>query len=480
MMASDKPQIEKNYEGQVENSAFGRIFSFREFKSLSKIAWPLILSSLVTMSVSITDVIMIGKLGTLELAAAAAASDFYSVFFYLAAGVAAAISPMISQARGKRQFREIKTIWIQGFITSAMMWVPAAFAVYHAPSMLSFIGVEQNIVATGAPYAHMMAITLFPMLALSVMHYFLSAVNRTRIILYVTAVSLPVNILGNYLFLYGSWGFPDLGLAGAGLASAITACFMFGSLLCYVLWQPEIRRYLKFPIVKHKSRELRKEIIRIGLPIGVSHFGEMGVFLFATVTMGIFGAEVLAAHTIALRMAGVFYALPIGYAQAAMVRIGYLHGRNEHARVNVAIKTILGFAFVAGLVMLVLITILRQDITGAFISEGQMTEVVIAQSSLFLMMLALMQPTVIVGTIGAGVLRGFKDSTVPMYYSLICYWGLGFIGALILALIVGMGGLGMWIGLLTATAAFAVLVAGRIYTLRSTEPQTLSLVKGIV
>lgn len=446
-----------------------KYISPHEFSALSKIAWPLILSSLVTMSVSITDVIMIGRLGTTELAAGAAASDFYSIFFYLAAGVAAAISPMISQARGRGQFREIKTIWLQGLIMTLLMGVPAAIAIFNAPTMLGFIGVEQGIIQTAEPYAHMMAITVFPMLALSVMHYFLSAVNHTRIILLVTAASLPVNIIGNYLFLYGSFGFPYLGLAGAALASTITGLFMFSSLLIYVLRHPKLRRYFVFPVLQQKRATVQQEILRIGLPIGISHFGEMGVFLFTTVTMGIFGAEVLAAHTIALRMAGVFYAIPIGYAQAAMVRIGYLVGQNNQPQLSRSIKTTLLIALISGVLLLGLILLIRQDISQLFISSEQMTSVVLSQASLFLLMLALMQPAMIVGTVGAGVLRGFKDSKMPMLYSLSCYWGLGFVGALILALGVHFDGLGLWLGLFSATAAFALLIVGRIYKLHHQE-----------
>lgn len=458
----------ENYRGSISENAkqkeafLARFFSFTEFTALSKIAWPLILSSLVTMSVSITDVIMIGKLGTLELASAAAASDFYSVFYYLAAGIAAALSPMIAQARGRRQFREIKTILIQGFLCSALIGIPASLAIYNSSVMLDFIGVQSNIVVTSTPYSHMMALTLFPMLALSVMHYFLSAANATRIILYITAASLPVNILGNYLFLYGSWGAPNLGLAGAGLASAITGFLMFSSLLVYSLRHKRLKRYFRFPVFSKKQAAIRLEIFRVGLPIGISHFGEMGVFLFATVTMGIFGAEALAAHTIALRMAGVFYAIPIAYAQAAMVRIGFLYGRGDVFALNKAISTILSFSVFAGIFLLVLLILIKEHLTGLFIGPDQLTVLVSSQASLFLIMLAIMQPSLVIGTIGGGVLRGFKDSKRPMIYSLTCYWGLGFVGALILATYAAMGGLGIWIGLISATVAFAILVVWRI------------------
>ncbi|MDH5231639.1 MAG: MATE family efflux transporter [Gammaproteobacteria bacterium] len=445
---------------------FSQVFSISEFGHLSKIAWPLILSSLVTMSVSITDVLMIGQLGTVQLAAAAAASDYYSIFYYLAAGVAAAISPLIAQARGRKDFRIVKTIWVQGLIVTLLMGIPAALAIYNAPMALTLIGVDQAIVQTGTPYAHMMAIAVFPMLCLSVMHYFLSALNRTRIILYITAASLPVNIIGNYAFLYGNWGVPEMGVAGAGVASIITGSLMFFSLLIYVLKQQCTRKYFYFPVQNSKSAEIRNSVFVLGLPIGISHFGEMGVFLFATVSMGIFGAEVLAAHTIALRMAGVFYAVPIAYAQAAMVRIGLLAGQKNIRLLTTAIKTAISFSLMAGLLLMSVLIMTRYQLPGLFIEPQKMTDIVNQQAALFILLLALMQPSMIVGTVGAGILRGFKDSAKPMVYSLVSYWGCGFVGALMLAFWLDLQGLGIWVGLLAATISFAVLVVKRIVDMR--------------
>jgi len=222
-------------------------FSVEEFRKLSKIASPLILVSLVTMSISITDVIVIGKLGTVELAAGAAASDFYSIFFYLAAGVIAAISPLIAQARGKQQFRGIKSITIPGLLAGLITGIPASIAVYHGSYFLGLIGVHHEIVTAAAPYSHMMAIAIFSMLGVMAMHHFLSAHGNTKIILYITAVALPISALGNYALLYGNLGFPELGLAGAGIATVITGFLMFLSMVAYVLNNNRLRRYLYFP-----------------------------------------------------------------------------------------------------------------------------------------------------------------------------------------------------------------------------------------
>lgn len=437
-------------------------FSFPELQQMTRIAYPIILASLVTMSISITDVIMIGQLGTVELAAGAAASDFYSIFFYLAAGVIAAISPLVAHARGARQFRSIKAITLLGLAAGLITAIPAAFFVYHAADLLALIGVEDRIHHTAAPYAHMMAIALFPMLAMTAMHHFLAAHGRTKFILQVTAMALPMNILGNWLLLYGNLGFPNMGLAGAGVATTVTGTFMFVLMALYIVFHPHLRRYLWLPVDSKDHWSRLKEIFRVGLPIGVSHVGEMGVFLFATVTMGIFGAEVLAAHTIALRAAGVFYAVPLGYAQVAAIRIGYLNGQNDATQTRLALHTVTIMSLVFGIVLFALILLSKDSIIHVVLDPSQITQTVVAQASAFLLLLAVMQPATCLGTIGAGSLRGFQDTRIPMFYSLGSFWGFGFLGAMGLAFFTGLQSNGIWTGLLLAAIAFSMMVTFRI------------------
>lgn len=444
------------------HARWNAIFSPEEFRSLSRIAAPLILASLVTMSISITDVVMIGRLGTLQLAAGAAASDFYSIFFYLAAGIVAAISALIANARGRREHRAVRNTTLAGALAGLLAAVPAAAMIYNAPFFLSLVGVKPDIVAAASPYARLMAITVFPMLMMMVLHHFLAAHGKTRVILYVTACALPVNILGNYALIYGNFGMPPLGLAGAAIATISTGCFMFLALLAYALLNRRLRRYWYLPASSRSFGEHLREVFRVGLPIGVSMFGEMGVFLFATVTMGMFGAEVLAAHTIALRAAGVVYAVPMGYSQAATVRVGYLFGQANVERLRRAIKTALSLSLGFGMLLLALVALGQDSITHWVLAPEQISDTVVSQAALFLVLLAAMQPSICLGTIGNGVLRGFKDTKVPMYFSLAGYWGFGFVGAMGLALIFGLGGLGIWIGLLTASVSFALFVLNRI------------------
>ncbi|WP_455366565.1 MATE family efflux transporter [Kaarinaea lacus] len=441
-----------------------------EAGKLISIAGPLILASLVSMGISITDVVMMGWLSTEALAAGAAVSDYYSIFFYLTAGVIAAISPMISQARGARQHYKIRSITQQGFILAITITIPGAIMVWNAEMMLRWLGIGETIVVTGQPYAHMMAITYFAMMAVNVLHHFLSAHGKTRMILLVTVTALPLNALGNYALIFGNFGLPALGLMGAGVASLITASYMFAMLLLYSTNHNNFRRYrlLARPFT-HREYHV-PEIIRVGLPIGLSNLGEMGVFLFSTVTMGVFGAEVLAAHTVALRMAGVLYAFPLGMAQAATVRVGYAVGARDEQSVLTIMKTALLLSVSAAVIFFTTVLLWNAQIVHWFLGDNALP-VIAAQALTFLTLLAVIQPFDGVACVGAGILRGFKDTQVPMLFSMTAFWGVGFIGGWSLAFLLGFEGLGIWIGLTSAAITYSMLVGLRLYNNVYRKPQ---------
>jgi MATE family multidrug resistance protein len=433
-----------------------------EAGKLLSIAGPLILASLVSMGISITDVVMMGWVSAEALAAGAAVSDYYSIFFYLTAGVIAAISPMISHARGARQTHKIRSITQQGFLLAMAITIPGAILVWNADLLLRWLGIKDSIVTMGQPYAHMMALTYFAMMAVNVLHYFLSAHGKTRIILIVTLTALPLNALGNYAFIFGNFGLPALGLLGAGIASLITASYMFATLLFYVINHNQFRRYyLLARFFTHREYHV-PEIIRVGLPIGLSNLGEMGVFLFSTVTMGVFGVEVLAAHTVALRMAGVLYAFPLGMAQAATVRVGYAVGARDKASVSTIVITALSLSLSAGVVSFTTVFLLDAQIVHWFFGENALPAIT-AQALTFLWLLAVIQPFDGIACVGVGLLRGFKDTQVPMLFSIVAFWGVGFLGGWSLAFLLGFGGLGIWVGLAAAAIVYSTLVGLRLH-----------------
>lgn len=443
----------------------GRLQAYaRESGRLVRIALPLIMASLVNMGMSITDVVMMGWLGPAQLAAGAAVSDYYSLFFYLCAGLVAAISPLIAQARGRQDSGAVRQFTQQGFLLALLLALPGALIVFNTATALSLIGIDDTIIRTGTPYAQVMCLTFGIMLLVSVLHHFLSAHGKTRVIFIITACALPLNALGNQVFMFGVGAIPSLGLAGAGVSSALTATFIFIVMVAYVHRSGLLRRYSLFRGMFHQRLNNLGEIVHLGLPIGISNLGEMGVFLFSTVTMGVFGTDILAAHTVTLRMAGVVFAIPMGFAQAATVRIGLSAGRQDSAALRQVMLTVMAISVLSGIVTLSLLIGFAEDITRAFIGS-HVSPIILTNAVSFLMLLAISEPFTHIGCIGAGVLRGLKDTRTTMLFSLSAYWGIGFVGGWALAFVFGYEGLGIWVGLISACMAYGLAVLFRVTTI---------------
>jgi len=432
-----------------------------EARQLSGIAGPLILSSLVSMGVSIIDLTMMAWLGAEPLAAGAVVSDYYSVFFYFFAGILASLSSLVSRARGARQTQVVTRITQAGFLMATFSGLIGFAIMWNSDASLHFIGIDNRLIETGLPYAHMMGLTFAVMLMVNLLHYFLSAHGNTRAIFIASLFALPFNALGNYSLMFGNLGFPEMGLAGAGLASFLAATFMLCFLLIAIVRQRNFRSYALLRQVNISLTEIY-EIIRVGLPIGISNLGEMGVFLLATVLIGKFGTDAVAAHVVALRMAGVIYAIPLGYAQAATVRVGYVIGAREFEKVFTIIKTALIISLSVGILYLLLISSLRFEISTLFFDSSVNAQSIILQSSLFLLILAIAQPFETVGTVGNGILRGFKDTRQPMLFSMLAFWGCGFFGGIIMAFYLGWQGTGLWLGLAGGSMVFGTLIGLRL------------------
>ena len=430
-----------------------------EAKQLSSIAGPLILSSLVSMGVSIIDLTMMAMIGPASLAAGAVVSDYYSIFYYFFGGIVAALAPLISRARGSGDNSAVQQYVHAGFVLAVLLGITGLLVMWNAETGLRLIGIDSDLLQAGLPYAQMMGFTFVVMVSVNFLYFFLSAHGNSKAIFFTSLFALPFNALGNYGLMFGNFGLPEMGLAGAGLASLMAASFMLVFMLATMARAGHFRRYALLRIAAIRLDRLR-EIVAVGAPIAISNLGEMGVFMLSTVTMGGFGADAVAAHVVALRLAGILYSVPFGYAQAASVRIGFAIGAGETEQLKRVIKTAVMLAISIGGLFLMLVAGFRYEIGSLLV--GDEARHIVAQSSLFLMLLAIGQPFECLGVIGNGILRGYKDTRQPMVFSVISFWGVGFAGGLLLAFYFGLQGAGIWAGLSGSSIMFGLLIGLRL------------------
>jgi len=417
--------------------------------------------SLVNMGMALTDTVMMGWLGPTALAAGAVVSDLYSLVFYLAAGTLSIIATFAARAVGAEDYGGVRRVAGSGFASAVLLLIPAFVLVWWSADFVRLLGVEDSIPDLARGYAHAMAFTIVPMLFVAVWRSLFGALGRPRIFLVATLAVLPLNALANLVLMFG-WGpLPSLGITGAGIASALVAVVLLAGVTVIGVIDRDLSKLRLF----RKSWAIGpgdiREVFRLGLPIGIFSFGEVGLFLMATVVVSLFGPEALAAHAIALRVAGIVYAIPSGLSQAATVRVSSAIGGCEPDSVSRAWSTAMQVGAVSGLAICPSLAAGSPFIPGLFVDGGKDVS---DTAVLLLVVLGLLHLAQGFAGPATAILRAFRDTRVPTQLSLAGYWMVGMPVGAVLSFGLGLGVLGIWIGLGVGVLASALLLNLRLWT----------------
>jgi len=434
-----------------------------ELRATLGLAWPLILANLTQQAIQATDVLLMGRLGASQLAAATLALNLTFTFNLLMLGLVIASSPMMATALGQRfnAVRDVRRTFRAGLWLIAAMLPPYWLALWHVGDIMRLFGESEDLARQGQTFLRAYMWCTAPWLLFQLLRNFVSALERPRIVLWLSLGGIGLNALLSWSLIFGHWGLPALGLVGGGLGSTLTWLIMCGAIIAVVLTERQFRR---FHLLGHWWRfdgQRTMAMIRLGWPIGVTMALEMGVFALAAYFMGWIGAPAVAAHAVALQLAALTFMVPLGLGQAATVRVGLALGRRDEAGIERAGWTawVIGVGFM-GAMALVMWSIPRELVT-LFLNDVPANSVVIALAVSFLRVAAAFQLVDGAQVIGAGMLRGLHDTRWPLLFALIGYWivGLG-IGAW-LAFARDWKGVGIWVGLASGLAAVAALMLAR-------------------
>jgi MATE family multidrug resistance protein len=290
---------------------------------------------------------------------------------------------------------------------------------------------------------------------------FMSAINRPQPILWITLAAIPANALSVYLLIYGEWGFPRLGLFGAGLA---TSTVNFATLLAGLWFATRQRPFRKYRVLGHAWRidwPLMRQLVAIGAPISLSFMLEYGLFSSAALLMGLISTAALAAHQVALQITAILFMVPYGISQAATVRVGHAVGRVDPDGVKRAglVALLLGIALTAVFTLLVIVS--RFAIARLFLGSAADGDASVMLAATLLLIGATFFIGDGVQSIALGSLRGMNDTRVPLLFAVVGYWLIGFTTACLLAFWTSLGAIGVWIGLSCGTAVYATLLVLR-------------------
>ncbi len=433
-----------------------------EVRALIALAAPLSLAFLAQMAITVTDVVMMGWLGPDDLAAGSLASNYNALFFFFGTGLGTAVAPMIAHALGARRLRDIRPITQCGIILVLALSLPFGAGIWWGADVLTLIGQDPENARRAEGYLRTVIWALPTAMIFVVLRNFVAAHSRPRSALVVVVLAIGVNAAANYALMFGNWGAPRLELAGAGIATSIADAFMAIALLGFILTDRRFRRYHLWARVMKIDATITREMLRIGVPIGFTILAEMGLFMVTTFMAGLIDTMTLAAHAIAMQTAGVAFMVPFGLAQAASVRIGLAAGGGRHDDVRRAGWVALGIGGMTSLTAAVLIWFGATLIVDGFLDlEDTATAPLVPIALSFLAVIAFMQIFDTTQAVAAGVLRGLKDTRVPMIYALIGYWVVGLATSILLGFGAGWGGVGIWIGTGVGLAVVSILLIVR-------------------
>jgi MATE family multidrug resistance protein len=437
-----------------------------ELAETLRLATPMAAQQLGQIAMMTTDLAFIGRLGGEALAAAALAGTVYFIAFTAGMGLMSAVAPLAAHAYGAGSERQVRRALRAGLWAGLLIALPIMAFPLRGEQILLGLGQAQGPAHLAQDYLFGLALGVAPALWFIAIRSFMGAVNRPEPVLWITLAAIPANALLVWLLLYGEFGLPRLGIFGVGLASSIVNLGTFVAGLWFATRRPPFVDYRVLTRFWRIDWSLMRQLIVIGAPISISFLLEYGLFSAAALLMGRLSITALAAHQIALQVTAILFMVPFGISMAATVRVGHAVGRGDSQGVRRAgwIAMLIGIAFAAAATVVVIL--LRFGIARLFLGEGMSNaDATIALAAELLLIGGTFFITDGLQTIVAGALRGLKDTSVPLLFAAISYWGIGFCTAYMLAFHTSLGAPGVWIGLSVGTLVYAALLVLRFRSL---------------
>jgi MATE family multidrug resistance protein len=426
------------------------------------LALPLIGLQLAQMAMGVTDTIMLGWLGPRELAGGMLGTQAIFLPYIFGVGFSQAVMPLAAAAHGAGDAKGVRRAVRMGLWVLAIYSLMVQLPLWHAERILLAAGQEPAIAALAGSYVRVAMWSILPALVITGIRAFLTVVGHAYLLLAVIVAGALVNGLLNYLLIFGNYGFPALGVPGAAVATSIANLAMAALLVAYAVLAPALRPYAVLARLWRPDWDAFREIVRLGWPIGATIIAEVGLFVTAALMMGWLGAVPLAAHAIAIQLAGLAFMIPLGLGNAATVRVGVAYGRGARADLGRAAATALALATAIALVGAAAFWAWPEPLVGLFLDPADPdAPAVLAYAVPLVLVAAAFQTVDSLQAVGSGLLRGVQDTRVPMLLALVSYWAVGLPVAWALGIAAGWGGVGIWIGLALGLAAAALLLNGR-------------------
>ncbi|WP_405158985.1 MATE family efflux transporter [Paenibacillus sp. FSL H8-0283] len=421
---------------------------------------PIFTTQIALSAMSFFDTNMSGKFSPADLAGVAIGTSLWMPVQTGLSGILIGITPVVSHLLGSKRNDQIGYNVIQALYLgiAVSLVVIGAGALLLGP-ILNGMPLEPRVAQVAFYFLCALAFGIIPLFGYTVLRSFMDALGQTRTTMFITLVSLPVNIFLNYLLIFGRWGFPQLGGVGAGVATACTYWLIF---LISLFFVHRVEPFAQYGIYRQWTRvsfSKWKELLKIGVPIGFATFFETSIFAAVTLMMSRFDTTTIAAHQAALNFASTLYMLPVSICMALTILVGFEAGagRLRDARQY----SLLGIGGAIGLSLLtaIVLIVFGEQIAGVYSNDRE----VIALTQHFLIYAIFFQISDAIATPTQGALRGYKDVNPALIITFVAYWIIGLPVGYLTATYTSLGAFGYWIGLIAGLAVGATALLWRLF-----------------
>ncbi|MBC8768979.1 MATE family efflux transporter [Arenibacter sp. BSSL-BM3] len=435
----------------------------KEFRYNLSLSFPVILGMLGHSFVQFADNIMVGQLGTAELAAVSLGNSFVFIAMSLGIGFSTAITPLVAEADGAGNVADGKSALKHGLLLCTILGFSLFGIILLAKPVMFLMKQPAEVVELAMPYLDLVAFSLVPLIIFQAFKQFSEGLSQTKYPMYATVIANFVNVILNYLLIFGSWGFPKMGIVGAAWGTLISRVIMVIFLWVLLKNKKKFHAYVTGFNFRAIEKKVMKKIIDLGFPSALQMFFEVAIFTAAIWLSGVLGKNSQAANQIALNLSSMTFMVGMGLGVAAMIRVGNQKGLGSFKDLRRIAQSIFLLTLILEIVFAIAFVLFKDWLPTIYLDLGDATnmadntEVVLIAAQLILVA-AVFQISDGLQVVVLGALRGMQDVRIPTMITFVAYWMIGFPISFYLGLYTPLESIGIWIGLLAGLTASAIML----------------------
>lgn len=435
----------------------------KEFKYNLQLAYPVVLGMLGHTLIMIVDNIMVGKLGSTELAAVSLANSMIFVALSLGIGFSTAITPIVGEADAEKDSGKIRSAFHNGLFLCVILGFLLFGLVVLGKPIMEMLHQPKEVIVLAKPFLDWVGFSLVPLIIYQGYKQFADGLSMTKYSMYAIVMANILHVIINYCLIYGVWIFPKMGIVGAALGTVISRIAMVVFMHIILARQEQLKTYFHNFSFSEIKKETIQKIVNLGVPSALQMLFEVVLFTAAIWLCGNIGKTSQAANQIALSLASMTFMFAMGLSVVSMIRVSNQKGLNDYKNLVVVARSIFLLVILIEIVFAILFIVLHNLVPSLFLDMSDAKQLLDNKEVVFiaaklLLVAAVFQISDGIQVVVLGALRGLQDVKIPMYLTFIAYWVIGFPISYYLGEYTELKAVGVWIGLLAGLSAAALFL----------------------